>query len=162
MLGFFARNFVEKLSSFKCDLVSDLKKEIMNEVKAILIEKDKEIEALKSQVILLQNHVSTVKHAFDKKVDELEQYGRRVCLCIEGVEHKVNEKSEEILGKVINVIKESEAEIPESVLDRAHRIGPTYTDTGKKMQSILVRFTTFRHRTLFYINRKKIKIWCPN
>ena len=162
MLGFFARNFGEKLSSFKCDLVSDLKKEIMNEVKAILIEKDKEIEALKSQVILLQNHVSTVKHAFDKKVDELEQYGRRVCLCIEGVEHKVNEKSEEILGKVINVIKESEAEIPESVLDRAHRIGPTYTDTGKKMQSILVRFTTFRHRTLFYINRKKIKIWCPN
>ena len=91
-----------------------------------------------------------------KKVDELEQYGRRVCLCIEGVEHKVNEKYEEVLGKVINVIKESEAEIPESVLDRAHHIGPTYTDTGKKMESITVRFTTFRHRTLFYINRKKI------
>ena len=89
----------------------------------------------------------------------LEQYGRRVCLRIEGVEHKVNEKSEEVLEKVINIVKESEAKIPESVLDRAHRIGPTYTgnDTGKKMQSITVRFTTFRHRTLFYKNRKKIK-----
>ena len=88
---------------------------------------------------------------------------------MEGVEHKVNawkvlnikltKKSQEVLGKVINLIKESEAEIPESVLDRAHRIGPTYTgnDTGKKMQSIIVRFTTFRHRTLFYKNRKKIK-----
>ena len=54
----------EKLSSFKLDLVSDLKKEIMNEVKAILNEKDKEIEDLKSQVTLLQNHV---KHALDKK-----------------------------------------------------------------------------------------------
>ena len=63
---------------------------------------------------------------------------------MEGVEHKVNawkvlnikltKKSQEVLGKVINLIKESEAEIPESVLDRAHRIGPTYTgnDTGKK------------------------------
>ena len=40
----------EKLSSFKLDLVSDLKKEIMNEVKAILSEKDKEIEDLKSQI----------------------------------------------------------------------------------------------------------------
>ena len=40
--------FDEKLSSFKCELVSDLKKEIMNEVKAILSGKDKEIEALKS------------------------------------------------------------------------------------------------------------------
>ena len=47
---------------------------------------------------------------------------------------------------MINVIKESEAENPESVLDRAHRIGPTYTDNdiGKKMQSIIVRLTTFR------------------
>ena len=63
------------------------------------------------------------------------------------------------MAKVINIIKESEVEIPESVLDRAHRIGPTYTDndTGKKMQSIIVRFMTFRHRTLFYANCKKIK-----
>ena len=55
-------------------------------------------------------------------MDELGQYGRRACLRIEGVEHKVNEKSEEVLGKVINIIKESEAEILESVLDRAHRL----------------------------------------
>ena len=102
----------------------------MNEVKAILSEKDKEIEVLKSQVTLLQSHASTVKHALDKKVDELEQYGRRVCLRIEGVEHQVNEKSEEVLEKVVNIIKESETEIPESVLDRVHRIGPTYTDNN--------------------------------
>ena len=62
-----------KLSSFKFDLVSDLKKEIMNEVKAILREKDKEIKALKSQVTLLQNYVNTLKHTLEKKVDELEQ-----------------------------------------------------------------------------------------
>ena len=42
------KKFDEKLSLFKLDLVSDLKKEIMNEVKAILSEKDKEIEDLKS------------------------------------------------------------------------------------------------------------------
>ena len=94
-----------------------------------------------------------------KKVDELEQYGRRVCLHIEGVEHQANEKSEDVLEKVVNIIKESETEIPESALDRVHRIGPTYTDnnTGKKMQSIIVRFTTFRHRTFLYANRKNIK-----
>ena len=137
----------ENLPSFKCDVVSDLKKEIMNGVKAILSEKDIEIKVLKPHVTLLQNHISTVEHALDKKVDELEQYGRRVCLRVEGVERKVNEKSEEVLGKVIKIIKESEAEIPESVLDKAHRIGPACTDidTGKKMQSITVRFTTFRH-----------------
>ena len=92
------KKFDEKLSSFKSDLVSYLKKEIMNEVQAILSEKDKETESLKSQVTLLQNLVITVKHALDKKVDELEQYGR-------SVEHKAYEKSKEVLGKVINIIR---------------------------------------------------------
>ena len=61
------KNFDEKLGLLKLDLVSDLKKEIMNEVKAILSKKDKEIKVLKSQVTLLQNHVSIVRHALDKK-----------------------------------------------------------------------------------------------
>ena len=143
----------------KFHLVFDLKKEIMNEIKTILSEKDKEVEVLKSQVTLLQNHVNTLKHALDKKVDELEQYSRRVCHRIEGVEHQVNEKSEEVLEKVVNIIKESESEIPEFVLDRAHHIGLTYTDnnSAKKMQSITVRFTTSKHRTLLYENHKNIK-----
>ena len=102
--------------------------------------------------------MSAVKDAQKKKDDELEQHGRRVCLCNEGVEHKVNEKSEEFL-EVINIIKESEAKIPESVLDRSHHIGPAYNnnDTEKKMESIIVKFTTFRHRTFFYANCRNIK-----
>ena len=36
----------KKLSSFKLGLVSDFKKEIKNQIKAILVEKDKEIEDL--------------------------------------------------------------------------------------------------------------------
>ena len=84
------KKFDEKLSSFKYNLISNLKKEIMNEVKTILREKEKEIEASKSQITLLQNHVNTMKHTLDEKVDKLEQYGRRVYLRIEGVEHKVN------------------------------------------------------------------------
>ena len=156
------KKFDEKLSSLKFNLVSDLKKEIRN--LATLSDKDKEIEVLRSQVTLLQNHVSTVKDALDKKVDELEQHGRRVCLRIEGVEHQANEKSEDVLEKVVNILKESETEIPESALDRAHHIGPTYTgnNTGKKMQSIIVRFTTFRRRTFLYANRKNIKSVAQN
>ena len=63
------------------------------------------------------------------------------------------------MEKVVNIIKESECEILEFVLDRAHHIGLTYTDnnSAKKMQSIIVRFTTSKHRTLLYENHKNIK-----
>ena len=68
-------------------MVSDFKKKNMNGVKTILNEKEKEVEVLKSQVTLLENHKSTMKYAFDERVDELERYGRMVCLRIESVEH---------------------------------------------------------------------------
>ena len=44
-------------------------------------------------------------------------------------------------------------------MNRVHRIGPIYTDriSQKKCKSIIVRFITFRHRTLFYRPRKNLK-----
>ena len=42
--------------------------------------------------------------------------------------------------------------------DRAHRIGkPKVDSTGNKHQAIIVRFRTFRERTLVYRARKKLK-----
>ena len=43
--------------------------------------------------------------------------------------------------------------------NRAHCSGLTNTgnDTVKKIQSIIIRFRTFRHRNLFHTNLKKIK-----
>ena len=54
---------------------------------------------------------------------------------------------------------EGELNIPDTVVDRAHRIGPEYSDykTKKKCKAIIVRFTMFRHRTLVYRARNKIR-----
>ena len=43
--------------------------------------------------------------------------------------------------------------------DRAHRIAPSYKNriTRKKCKTIIVRFTTFRHRTLFCRARENLK-----
>ena len=40
--------------------------------------------------------------------------------------------------------------IPDPYIDRAHRVSKT-NDT------VIVRFTTFRHRTMFYRNKKALK-----
>ena len=57
------------------------------------------------------------------------------------------------------LLKEAKISVPENILDRAHRIGPIYTDRGsqKKCKSIIVRFTTFRQRILSYRVRKNLK-----
>ena len=93
------------------------------------------------------------------KNEELEQYGRRYCLRIEGVPSVENEGSDDVLGKVKFLITESGSEIPDVVIDRPHQFGRGYKDKTRNVpcKSIIVRFSTFRQRTLFYRNRNKLK-----
>ena len=54
---------------------------------------------------------------------ELEQYGRRLCVRIDGIPTIDNETSDEVLDKVKSLIKETSCDIPDVVIGRAHRIG---------------------------------------
>ena len=91
--------------------------------------------------------------------EELEQYGRRLCLRVEGCESIPNELSEDVLNNVIGYSDSVDAGIPEHVFDRAHRIGKEYVDKtdNKTKRSIILRMTTFRHRTKLYYQRKAIQ-----
>ena len=60
--------------------------------------------------------------------EELEQYGRRLCIRVEGVPTTDNETSEEVLKKVKSPINKAECDIPDVAIDRAHRIGNGYKD----------------------------------
>ena len=76
---------------------------------------------------------------------------------IDGIEPEENEKASEVFQKVRDLVKDHAPEIPDQVLDRAHRIGPVVeTKDKKKHQSIIVRFSTFRYGTLFYLQRKSM------
>ena len=48
--------------------------------------------------------------------EELEQYGRRLCVRIDGVPTVDNETSDEVLSKVKSLIKETSCDIPDEVL----------------------------------------------
>ena len=44
--------------------------------------------------------------------------------------------------------------VPEDVIDKANRIVRPKVINGKKVHTIIVRFTTWRHRTIVYRARK--------
>ena len=81
-------------------------------------------------------------------------------MTIDGVPSVDRETSSGVLEKVKEICAESNLEIPDSNLDRAHRIGKPYFDKIKKVKckSIIVRFNSFRHRTLLYGAKKDIKL----
>ena len=158
--------FNEKLSSqersLTCTfnaLINDLKAEITKEIKS---EVSKQHEKLVSQNKMLQQQVSELgKLNFDNqaKNEELEQYGRHLCLCIDNIPLKNNKTSEDVLDSVKNLFELAEVNIFDMVVDRVHRIGRIYRDctSNKNCKGIIVRFTTFRHRTMLYRVRSKLK-----
>ena len=91
--------------------------------------------------------------------EELEQYGGRLCIRVETLPTTDNETSEEILKKVKSLINEAECDISDVAIDRAYRIRNGYKDrkSNSFCKSMIVRFATFQHQTMFYRNRSKSK-----
>ena len=162
------QNYIDKkFDEFKVnisinnELLTEFKNEIKQEIDLVgekfeqkLLSISKENDAVKEEVINLKKE----NERLSSDLEELCQYGRRLCLRIDNVAVLERESSEEVLKSVKSLIEKSGEVIPDSTLDRAHRIGPVYTNKEKgKCQSIIVRFSTFRHRTLFYRARRKIK-----
>ena len=58
----------------------------------------------------------------------MEQYGRRLCLRIDGIPLKNNETSKDVLDSVKNLFELAEVNVPDVVIDRAHRIGRIFKE----------------------------------
>ena len=88
----------------------------------------------------------------------MEQYSRRSYLRIEGIVKEHKEKAEDVIYLVKECFAEAEVDIPNIVLNRAHRIGPVYNgESDQDIQGIIVKFNNFGYRSMFYQNRKKLK-----
>ena len=119
---------------------------------------------LQEHVKVCQNQIKEMQQANE----ELEQYGRRLCVRNDGVSTVDNKTSDDVLDKVKSLIKETSCDIPDVVIDRTHRIRKGYNDkkkTNVRCKSIILHFTTiftsiivrFRHRTMFYHSRANLK-----
>ena len=85
------------------------------------------------------------RQEFDSRCDESEQYSRRLCLRVKNIKKSENETSE-----VRKLSDEANMVIPDTCIDRAHCV-------SKTNNTVIVHFSTFRHRTMFYRNRRALK-----
>ena len=140
------------IENFTKEVKSETKKQLDDEnVKITCLEADKAMLQQQTKNLLLQNQRN------QEDVEELEQYGRRLCLRIDGVPSEEKETSKDVLKKVMTLCNDAEVDIPDLAFDHAHRISRAYNDKGsnKNCKSIIVRFATFRHQTMLYRCKKK-------
>ena len=115
----------------------------------------KRIDELESKVSIMNSLITQLKN----NCDDQEQYQRKLWLRINRIpapQIGENESGEECLEKVRALFKDQlELDIPDVAIDRAHRIGGPKVVAGKRDRQVIVRFTTWRHRTQVYRARKK-------
>ena len=80
-----------------------------------LVKQSKKIEELESDKIMLQHQILEIKKQNlqnQQEIEELKQYGRRLCLRCEGVPTEKNENSNKDLEEIMGICKDSGVEIP--------------------------------------------------
>ena len=162
--------FTQKLDETLETKLAELKDSILQEYKAAIDQyfeqKKKDFlqfvneNELSRSIAVIQNHVRELKEEntiLRTELEDVQQYTRRPNLRLYGIPVEPNESSQTVLNKVKNIITENGLEIPMESLDRGHRIGKKDVKDGVSRQAVIVRFTSFRDRTVMYRARKQIK-----
>ena len=100
------------------------------------------------------NKLSEKLENAEKKIEDQEQYSRRNCLLIHGIEETDKEKTDQLVLDVIN--KDMDIDMPISAIERTHRIG-TPKQKKKKSRPIIVKFVRYYDRKNVYVNKKRLK-----
>ena len=111
-------------------------------------EKEKIITDLIDEVDTLRNRVETLENECDSQ----EQYSRRNCLLVHGLEENKDESTDDL---VLSVFQEKmNIEFTDKDMDRSHRIGKA--KPGKK-RPIIVKFVRYNDRKKVFSNKKRLK-----
>ncbi|KAL8585746.1 hypothetical protein ACOMHN_040528 [Nucella lapillus] len=87
------------------------------------------------------------------KVDELEQYGRRNSVRINGVPETEGENTDEVIRRIA---KEIGVDLNDSVIGRSHRVGRKAEGGMVTTRAIIVKFTSYRHKQHLFAAKKKL------
>ena len=120
--------------------MNEIKDELLTEIKLLI--KSEVDKALKKQK---EEFADSAFTQLEKRItklendnEDLEQYGRRVCLRIEDVPVANEETAEEVFKKTENMLKKVCPNLSGDCIDRAHRIGPDFT-CYKSQENLVIK-----------------------
>ncbi len=136
-------------ASLKDAILNELKTDIRSLIQAETKHLHDEIVSLKTENQGLKNAMIDCK----LEIDELEQYGRRMCLNISNVPGDTGDNTENLEKKVLSYTEKLNLGITANDIDRCHRLGKRLGESNRKT---VIKFTNSSARYKLYGARKKI------
>ena len=129
-----------------------------------------EIDQLKTRHSHLEGRVAILENLVklqEIKTDDVEQYGRRLCLRVNGIPVENGERVKDLENRLHQEFSNMGLNILKDAIDRVHRIGRKFEIedadedgqvTGVSVQQqVIIRFTNWRDHTQIYRERKRSK-----
>ena len=134
----------------------NLEKKLLNKIDEL----QQKISQLEEKVNRLEENLTIYKNdneLLSRKIDDAEQYGRRMCLRIEGIDLDENETPSRCIEKVVKTLRvDLNIEVTPEELERAHRIGPKKAvDHGVEKQHAQMIIKVFKWETRNRIYRAR-------
>lgn len=139
------------MCSFRDQLLSEIKDELNT---MIMVETEK----LKSEINDLKKENQTLKvtmKATNASLDDLDQYGRRMCLEIANIPGDTGNPAEDVEQKVLHLTQTHNVDLTSSDIDRCHRLG-RYQPSASVNRRIIIRFTNSKARQRIYDCRRSL------
>ena len=161
----FANDYSIELKKVKQN-ITDLKKsheflsaeyDDLKEKYSKLLKSSKQSERSTNQLNLKLDEIETNKQDDFHKIDDLEQYGRRLNLEFEGIPEQ---KEENVTDIVLDIAKKLNVDASSSGISIAHRLPPkrhNQRDGSSLPPTIIAQFTNKRIRNAIYSRRKEAK-----
>ena len=120
---------------------------------------EEKLDEQNAKIIELQSKIAIQDNALQRleiKCDDNEQYSRRSCIRIHGVQYNENDDIS-VTNKVEQCCDEIGVKFDMNEIDRVHYIGKPVldTDSKQKVRSIIVKFKSWKSRTAFYEARPR-------
>ena len=133
-------------------LLKSFQDSLMKKIEDKFNEQNTRIEELESKLAIKQNIIDTL----EIKCDDNEQYSRRSCLRVHGIDFSSDE-NEGVMKKMKICCSDMGIRFNQNEIDRVHYIGKPYIDKtkNKKVRSLIIKFKSWKSRTTFYKSRPR-------
>jgi hypothetical protein len=154
------------VKEIKDGLIKELKRDLLAEFKAVV---DQETDVLKAEMSSLRNENKLLTNDVNNlklELDNLDQYGRPMCLDISGTPGDTGDQNEDVESKILKHINNitlsdgSKLKITPHDIDRCHQKGKPKQNENRK---VIVKFTNSRARQKCYTNMEAFwhRRFCP-
>ena len=117
------------------------------------------IAQVEKENVLLHNRLraaSNFSDLLERRIDDGDQYTRRLNLLVDGVPTKRGESPDSIRTTLVEEFKRLGCAVADFEIDRAHRAeNPFYDRDGVRQQAVIVRFISWSARDRVYQQRKE-------